>query len=88
MIFSIMITVLKGKIKFLMLVSTGIMLAGNGAMAAATLDNLPGVYAAVSFACLGVGAVIIPCQVVSTVVSQAHSLKVCLPECRILIHLR
>ena len=73
-----------------MIVSTGIMLAGNGAMAAATLDNLPGVYAAVSIACLGVGAVIIPCQIVSTVVGQARVLVVyaILPTLQVLIHLQ
>lgn len=68
-IFSVLITVLKGKIKLMMIASTAIMLAGNGAMAAGTINNLGGVFAAVSIACLGVGAVIVPCQVVSTVVS-------------------
>ena len=67
-IFSILVTVLRGRIKLLMIISTGIMLAGTGALAAARLNNLPGVYAALSFACLGVGAVIVPCQVVSTIV--------------------
>jgi len=62
----------------MMIISTSIMLAGNGAMAAATLNNLGGVYAAVAIACLGVGAVIVPCQVVSTVVS-AHPYSSSLP---------
>ncbi|KAF2157629.1 MFS drug efflux pump [Myriangium duriaei CBS 260.36] len=65
---SILVTVLKGKVKLLMIISTGIMLAGNGAMAAANLDNIAGVYVAVSVACLGIGAVIVPCQIVSTLI--------------------
>lgn len=67
-IFSILVTVLKGKIKLLMILSTAIMMTGNASIAAARLDNLAGVYAAVSIACLGVGAVIVPCQIVSTIV--------------------
>lgn len=63
-------TVLKGKIKLLMILSTAIMMTGNASIAAARLDNLAGVYAAVSIACLGVGAVIVPCQIVSTIVSS------------------
>ena len=37
-------------------------------MAAARVDNLGWVYVAVTFACLGVGAVIVPLQVIATVV--------------------
>ncbi|KAI9686287.1 MAG: hypothetical protein M1822_003943 [Bathelium mastoideum] len=67
-IFSIAVTVLKGKIRLLMVVACVIMTAGNGSMAAANLNNLPGVYAAVTFACLGVGAVIVPNQIIATII--------------------
>ncbi|KAL9079384.1 MAG: hypothetical protein Q9157_001730 [Trypethelium eluteriae] len=67
-IFSIAVTILKGKVRLLMVIACVIMTAGNGSMAAANLDNLPGVYAAVMFACLGVGAVIVPLQIISTII--------------------
>ena len=67
-IFSVAVTMLKGKIKLLMIIACMIMTAGNGSMAAANLNNLPGVYAAVTFACLGVGAVIVPNQIIATIV--------------------
>ncbi|KAL9094913.1 MAG: hypothetical protein Q9165_002863 [Trypethelium subeluteriae] len=67
-IFSIAVTILKGKIRLLMIIACVIMTAGNGSMAAASLNNLSGVYAAVTFACLGVGAVIVPLQIIATVI--------------------
>lgn len=51
-----------------MVVACIIMTAGNGAMSVANLGNLPGVYAAVTFACLGVGAVIVPNQIIASII--------------------
>lgn len=67
-IFSALISVFKGKVKVLMIISCIIMTAGTGAMAAARTDNLNAVYAALTFACLGVGAVIIPNQIIAGIV--------------------
>ena len=67
-IFSVAVSILKGKVRLLMVLACVIMTAGNGAMAAANLDNLPGVYAAVTFACLGVGAVIVPNQIIASII--------------------
>ncbi|KAI9727696.1 MAG: hypothetical protein M1828_005924 [Chrysothrix sp. TS-e1954] len=67
-IFSIAVSILKGKIRFLMVFACLIMAAGNGSMAAANLTNLAGVYAAVTFANLGVGAVIVPNQIIASII--------------------
>lgn len=67
-IFSQLVSLLKGRVRLLMIASCIIMTAGNGAMAGARLDNLPGVYVAVTLACLGVGAVIVPSQVITSIV--------------------
>lgn len=56
----ILVTVLRGKVKLLMIISCAIMTAGNGAMAAADINNVKVMYFPVTLACLGVGAVIIP----------------------------
>lgn len=67
-IFSVAVSILKGKVRLLMVLACVIMTAGNGSMAAANLDNLNGVYAAVTFACLGVGAVIVPNQIIASII--------------------
>ncbi|KAL9092008.1 MAG: hypothetical protein Q9159_001153 [Coniocarpon cinnabarinum] len=67
-IFSVAVSVLKGRIRMLMVIACVIMTAGNGAMAAGNLDNLSGIYAAVTFASLGVGAVIVPNQIIASII--------------------
>ena len=67
-IFSFAVTALKGRIRLLMVLASVLMTAGNGIMAVADLNNLPQVYVAVTFACLGVGAVVVPCQIIATII--------------------
>ncbi|KAI9728231.1 MAG: hypothetical protein M1828_004692 [Chrysothrix sp. TS-e1954] len=67
-IVSVLISVLKGKVRTVMVISCIIMTAGNGGMAGATLTNLDALYVPVCLACVGVGAVIIPNQIIATIV--------------------
>jgi hypothetical protein len=51
-----------------MIVCTGLMTAGTGLMSLARTDNLKDVYAIVTFASLGTGAVIIPASIIAQTV--------------------
>ncbi|KAK7521111.1 major facilitator superfamily domain-containing protein [Phyllosticta citriasiana] len=63
-----LVTLLNGKIRTLMVVSCATMTAGTGGMVVADLNNLHTVYACLSLAALGVGGVIIPCQIIITII--------------------
>ena len=64
---SFLIWALKGNIRLVMVLACCVMTAGNGAMASAHVgDNL--IYLPVCLACLGVGAVIIPNQIIASIV--------------------
>lgn len=65
---SMAITILKGRIRLLLLISCVIMTAGTGAMSIAQTDNINSVYAPLCFAALGVGGVIIPNQIIVTII--------------------
>ena len=67
-IVSVLITILKGKIRLLLIISSIVMVAGNGAMAAASKDNLPVMWVIVCIACLGVGASITPTQIIAGII--------------------
>lgn len=61
--------VLKGRIRWLMVFWCVFMTAFIGAMSAARTDNItPTVYPIVTLACVGVGAVIIPCSLIAQIV--------------------
>ncbi|KAK8167417.1 major facilitator superfamily domain-containing protein [Phyllosticta citribraziliensis] len=63
-----LVTLLNGKIRTLMVISCAMMTAGTGGMIVADLNNLHTVYAVLTLAALGVGGVIIPCQIIITII--------------------
>lgn len=65
---SFFVTLLKGKIRALLTISCIVMTAGTGAMSIATTTNINSVYAPLCFAALGVGGVIIPNQIIITII--------------------
>jgi hypothetical protein len=65
---SILVSVLKGKIRTLLICTTIIMVAGNGAMAAGTRDNITLLWVIVTIAALGVGANIVPIQIIAGII--------------------
>lgn len=64
----VLIGVTKGRIRLLMVFFCAMMTAGNGAMAIVRVYNLGAVYAALVIACLGVGGVIVPCTIITTII--------------------
>ena len=86
LIFTLLVSLTKGRIRILMIIATAIMTAGNfpssplltyptnplpgnGSIACATLTNLPILYFLVTLAAIGVGAVIVPNQVVASLIT-------------------
>ncbi|KAF2092304.1 MFS multidrug transporter-like protein [Saccharata proteae CBS 121410] len=67
-IVSILVSILKGKIRTLIALSCALMTAGTGGMVIANLNNLNAVYAPLTLAALGVGGVIIPNQIIITII--------------------
>ena len=63
----VLIPITKGRIRALMIVSSAIMTAFTGAIAIATPHNISTMYAIVTFASIGVGAVIIPCSIIAQI---------------------
>ncbi|KAL1636077.1 hypothetical protein SLS56_001429 [Neofusicoccum ribis] len=63
-----LVSLLKGKIRTLITLSCALMTAGTGAMVIAKLDNLNEVYIALTLAAVGVGGVIIPNQIIITII--------------------
>ncbi|KAF2829029.1 MFS general substrate transporter [Ophiobolus disseminans] len=63
----VLIPITKGRIRALMIVSSAIMTAFTGAIAIATPHNMSTMYAIVTFASIGVGAVIIPCSIIAQI---------------------
>ncbi|KAK5165709.1 uncharacterized protein LTR77_008632 [Saxophila tyrrhenica] len=63
-----LVSILKGRIRMLLVVSSIVMVAFNGAMAAGTKDNLPAMWAILCVACLGVGATLVPTQVIAGII--------------------
>lgn len=62
----VLLSVLRGKIKWLLLGSSVIMTAGCGGMAAARVDNIQTVYGILFVAGLGVGGIVVPASMVTT----------------------
>jgi hypothetical protein len=56
------------EIKYLMLGSSIMMTAGCGALAAARIDNLPAVYGILTVAALGIGGIVVPASIVTTII--------------------
>jgi len=63
----VLIPVTKGRIRILLIAFTAIMTAFTGAISVATPDNLTTMYAIVTIASIGCGAVIIPCSIIAQI---------------------
>jgi len=63
-----LLTYLKGHIRTMMLVSCIFMTAGGGAMAALRVDNLWLVYVVLTIACLGIGGIVVPASIITTII--------------------
>lgn len=63
----LLIPVTKGNIRMLLVISSAIMTAFTGAIAIATPQNMSTMYAIVTFASIGCGAVIIPCSIIAQI---------------------
>ncbi|OJD36385.1 mfs multidrug transporter-like protein [Diplodia corticola] len=61
-------SLLKGRIRTLTVLSCALMTAGTGAMVIARLDNLHEVYIGLTLAAVGIGGIIIPNQIVITII--------------------
>lgn len=64
----VLIGVTKGRIRELMIFFSALMTAGTGAMALGEVDNLNLMYGLVTIASIGVGGVIVPCTVITTII--------------------
>jgi hypothetical protein len=63
----VLIPITKGRIRVLLVFFTALMTAFTGAIAIARPDNLSTMYAIVTFASIGCGAVIIPCSIIAQI---------------------
>ncbi|KAI6709975.1 hypothetical protein PZA11_005971 [Diplocarpon coronariae] len=63
-----LLSALRGHIRLLMVVSTIFMTAGCGALAAARLDNLDAVYGILVVAGLGIGGIVVPASIITTII--------------------
>jgi hypothetical protein len=63
-----LLSVFKGGNRWLMIISSCMMTAGCGAMAAATRDNLTAVYGILVVAGLGIGGIVVPASIITTII--------------------
>jgi hypothetical protein len=63
-----LLSVLRGNNRALMVVSSCMMTAGCGALAAARLDNLNAVYGILVVAGLGIGGIVVPASIITTII--------------------
>ena len=63
-----LLSVFRGNNRALMIGSSIMMTAGTGAMAAATRDNLPAVYGILVVAGLGIGGIVVPASIMTTII--------------------
>ena len=63
-----LLSIYRGGNRPLMIGSSIVMTAGCGALAAARLDNLPAVYAILVIAGLGIGGIVVPASIMTTIV--------------------
>ncbi|OBT39512.1 hypothetical protein VE00_10403 [Pseudogymnoascus sp. WSF 3629] len=64
----ILMSYMRSHIRLIIIVSCIVMTAGNGALAAAGVDNLHAMFAPLVLVCFGCGAVIVPCQIIASVI--------------------
>jgi hypothetical protein len=63
-----LLSVFKGGNRWLMIISSCMMTAGCGAMAAARTNNLPAVYGILVVAGLGIGGIVVPASIITTII--------------------
>jgi hypothetical protein len=63
-----LLSVFRGGNKWLMIVSSVMMTAGCGALAAARIDNINAVYGILVVAGLGIGGIVVPASIITTIV--------------------
>ncbi|KAL3422245.1 fungal trichothecene efflux pump [Phlyctema vagabunda] len=63
-----LLSVFRGGNKILMIISSCMMTAGCGALAAARLDNLSAVYGILVVAGLGIGGIVVPASIITTII--------------------
>lgn len=63
-----LLSIFRGNNRALMIGSSVMMTVGTGAMAAATRDNLPAVYGILVVAGLGIGGIVVPASVITTII--------------------
>ncbi|GAM89682.1 hypothetical protein ANO11243_077210 [Dothideomycetidae sp. 11243] len=64
-----LLTFLRGKIRLLMIVSSVLMTAGCGALAVSRVDNLSTLWGILILAGLGIGGIVVPASIISTIVA-------------------
>ncbi|KAK4466950.1 major facilitator superfamily domain-containing protein [Cladorrhinum samala] len=62
----------RGNIKWILFGSSVLMTAGCGSLAAARLDNIKSVYAILLFAGLGVGGIVVPASMITTIICPSE----------------
>ncbi|KUJ23270.1 MFS multidrug transporter-like protein [Mollisia scopiformis] len=63
-----LLSVFRGGNRWLMIISSCMMTAGCGALAAARLDNLKAVYGILVVAGLGIGGIVVPASIITTII--------------------
>jgi hypothetical protein len=63
-----LISLLKGQIRLLMVISCSLMTAGCGALAAADRDNLHVVWGILIVAGIGIGGIVVPASIITTII--------------------
>jgi hypothetical protein len=64
----LLLSILRGKIRFLMILSTSLMTLGTGLMALANPNNMGAVYVILVIAGLGIGGILVPASIITTIV--------------------
>jgi len=64
----VLLSILRGKIRFLMILSTSLMTLGTGLMSLASPNNMGAVYVILVIAGLGIGGILVPASIITTIV--------------------
>ena len=64
----VLLSIMRGNIRFLMILSTSLMTLGTGLMSIANRNNIGGVYVILIVAGLGIGGILVPASIITTIV--------------------
>jgi hypothetical protein len=64
----VLLSILRGKIRFLMILSTSLMTLGTGLMALANPNNMSAIHVILVIAGLGIGGILVPASIITTIV--------------------